>query len=166
MLKGEWISNTMIKCKIPKYTKPDVLRVEITLNGEDFTHDGKTYGYFDPYVLDAVPRLINVDGSTKVQIKGFGFVDSGTTQAKFDSEKEHLVTSGKQNAVTDAKFIDKNTLLTNTLPQNALSYEKSGQNVWWDGGLGTPRVLAQILLIHRTLGRIRHAQRVNRVTGP
>jgi hypothetical protein len=132
MIKGEWISNTVIKCKIPKYTKPDVLRVEITLNGEDFTHDGKTYGYFDPYVLDAVPRLINVDGSTKVQIKGFGFVDSGTTQAKFDSEKEHLVTSGKQNAVTDAKFIDKNTLLTNTLPQTALSYEKSGENVWWD----------------------------------
>jgi len=52
LVPGVWVSDTLIKCKIPKYTKPDVLRVELTLNGEDFTNDKKTYGYFDPYVLD------------------------------------------------------------------------------------------------------------------
>jgi hypothetical protein len=73
-VKGEWQNNSFVKCEIPKYTKPDVLRVELTLNGQDYTNDGKTYGYFDPYVLNAEPRLISVDGTTLVKIKGFGFV--------------------------------------------------------------------------------------------
>lgn len=116
LVKGEWISEKLIKCKIPKYTKPDVLRVELTLNGEDYTNDQKTYGYFDPYVLDAIPRLISVDGTTIVLVKGFGFVNSGNTLAKFDSEKDHLVTDGKQDCIKTATFIDKNTLETTTLP--------------------------------------------------
>jgi len=92
------------------------------LNGEDFTNDKKTYGYFDPYVLDVSPRLISVDGSTKIKIKGLGFVNSGTTQAKFDGEKGHLVTGGSSDVVTEAKFIDKGTLESTTLPQSSLSY--------------------------------------------
>ena len=58
-----------------------MLRVELTLNGQDYTDDKKTYGYFDPYVLDASPRLISVDGTTIVNIKGFGFVNSGETKS-------------------------------------------------------------------------------------
>jgi hypothetical protein len=45
-------SNTII-AKIPKYTTPDVLKVEVSMNGLDFTNDNKTYGYFDPYLIDA-----------------------------------------------------------------------------------------------------------------
>lgn len=78
-VKAEWLNETFVKVKIPKYTKPDVLRVELTMNGKDYTHDGKTYGYFDPYVLNAEPRLISVDGTTVVRIKGFGFVNSSET---------------------------------------------------------------------------------------
>lgn len=76
MVKGEWVNQTFVRCLIPKYTKPDELVVELTLNGQDFTNDGKKYGYFDPYVLNAEPRLISVDGTTKVNIRGFGFVNS------------------------------------------------------------------------------------------
>lgn len=46
------VDSKTIKCKIPKNTKPDVLKVEVTLNGDDFTNDNKTYGYYDPYVID------------------------------------------------------------------------------------------------------------------
>jgi hypothetical protein len=49
------VSSTLIKCKVPQYTKPDVLFVEMTVNGESYTSDNKTYGYFDPFVLDAEP---------------------------------------------------------------------------------------------------------------
>lgn len=132
LVKGEWISEKLIRCRIPKYTKPDVLRVEVTLNGEDFTNDRLTYGYFDPYVLDAIPRLISVEGTTKVLVKGFGFVNSGSTLAKYDSEREHLVLEGKKDGIKDAKFIDKNTLETTTFPQKELNYENSGNNVQWD----------------------------------
>lgn len=46
------VDSKTIKCKIPKNTKPDVLKVEVTLNGDDFTNDNKTYGYYDPYIID------------------------------------------------------------------------------------------------------------------
>jgi len=46
--------------------------------------------------------------------------------------KDHLVTNGNQDAVADAKFIDKNNLETVALPQNSLTYQKNNQNVWWD----------------------------------
>ena len=75
-VKGAWINETAVRCAIPKYTKPDVLRVELTLNGQDYTNDKKTYGYFDPYVINVEPRLISVDGTTRVSIIGFGFVNS------------------------------------------------------------------------------------------
>jgi hypothetical protein len=32
-LKAQWLNETNVKVKIPKYTKPDVLRVELTVNG-------------------------------------------------------------------------------------------------------------------------------------
>ncbi len=47
------ISSSIIIAKIPKYTKPDVLQVEVSMNGLDFTSDNKTYGYYDPYLIDA-----------------------------------------------------------------------------------------------------------------
>ena len=84
-VKASQTNETFIRVRIPKYTKPDVLRVELTLNGKDYTNDGKNYGYFDPYVLNAEPRLISVEGTTIVRIKGFGFVNSSQTQSLFSS---------------------------------------------------------------------------------
>ena len=78
-MKATLTNDTFVRCKIPKYTKPDVLKVELTLNNKDYTNDGRTYGYYDPYVLNAEPKLISVDGSTLVRIKGFGFVNSSQT---------------------------------------------------------------------------------------
>lgn len=80
-VKGFWVNATFIKCAIPKYSKPDELIVELTLNGEDYTNDGHKYGFFDPYVLNAEPRLISVEGTTKVLIKGFGFVNSSSSKS-------------------------------------------------------------------------------------
>lgn len=70
---------------MPQYTKPDVLFVEVTVNGESYTNDNKTYGYFDPFVLDAFPKLMSVDGSTQMVVKGLGFVDSGQCKAGYDN---------------------------------------------------------------------------------
>lgn len=41
LYKAQWLSETQVKVKIPKYTKPDVLTVELTLNGQDYTNDKK-----------------------------------------------------------------------------------------------------------------------------
>jgi len=90
-IKAQWLNESFVKVKIPKYTKPDVLKVELTLNGKDYTNDGKTYGYFDPYVLNAEPRLISVEGTTIVRIKGFGFVNSTETKALYSSPSNNTL---------------------------------------------------------------------------
>jgi hypothetical protein len=114
--KGIWLNETFVKCLIPKYSKPDVLKVELTLNGLDFTMDQKTYGYFDPYVVNAYPRLISVEGTTKVRIKGFGFVNSNQTKSLFSSPTTNTLLCAGAPCIRDATFIDKNTLETTTQP--------------------------------------------------
>lgn len=129
-VKAQLASATLIRCKVPQYTKPDVLNVEITINGESYTNDNKTFGYFDPFVLDANPKLLAVDGSTLIQIKGLGFVDSGQCKAEYDNRTSSL-TCGGANCARSATFIDKNTLNTTTFPQSEVRYS-SGGNVGWD----------------------------------
>jgi dTDP-4-dehydrorhamnose 3,5-epimerase-like enzyme len=83
------------------------------MNGEDYTNDGKTYGYFDPYVLNAEPRLISVEGTTKVRIMGFGFVNSSQTKSMISSGSNNynLICNGG-SCIKDATYIDKSTLET------------------------------------------------------
>lgn len=104
-----------VRCKVPEYTKPDVVGIEITINGESFTSDNKTFGFFDPFVINAEPRLISIDGSTMVRIKGIGFVDSGESKSVF-TNKTNPIHCGSGDCVKQATFIDKETLLSPTFP--------------------------------------------------
>lgn len=115
---------------MPKYTKPDVLPVELTLNGQDYTYDNLTYGYYDPYIIDVEPRLIHVDGTTKVTIRGFGFVDSGELKALYDNTTSEITCEG--SCTKSATFVDKNHIKTTTFPQATTTYKKSGSSVMWD----------------------------------
>lgn len=83
------------------------------MNGVDFSNDNKTYGYYDPYVIDAQPRLISVKGSTVVTVTGLGFVDSGEVKTKFSNSTDALNCDGK-NCTQVARFIDANTIETPT----------------------------------------------------
>ena len=49
---GKVLSPTQIEVYIPKYTKPDILPVEISMNGKDFTNDKVSYGFYDAFVID------------------------------------------------------------------------------------------------------------------
>lgn len=53
VVPGTLVNSLTVTCQVPSYTKPDVLRVEVTFNGADYTSDNRTYGYFDPYIIDA-----------------------------------------------------------------------------------------------------------------
>ena len=112
-VKGVLANSELIRCKVPEYTKPDVLGVEVTINGESYTSDNKTYGFFDPFVLDAVPRLISTDGSTQIEIKGLGFVNSGQSKASLNN-RTHSLLCGDGPCTKPAVFKDKNTLITST----------------------------------------------------
>ena len=64
-----------------------------------------------------------MDGTTKVKIIGFGFVNSSQTQADFDNPDKHIVCgAGKGNCIKEAQYVDKNTLITETYPQRDLNY--------------------------------------------
>ncbi len=51
--KGILANSGLVRCKVPGYTKPDVLKVEVTINGVSYTSDNHTFGFFDPFVLEA-----------------------------------------------------------------------------------------------------------------
>lgn len=80
VVTGKVLSYSQIEVHIPKYTKPDILAVEISMNGKDYTNDKVTYGFYDAFVLDVAPRLISKRGGTKLSIRGFGFVNSGSSE--------------------------------------------------------------------------------------
>ena len=89
IVPGTVKSPSEIEVSVPKYTKPDVLPVEITMNGDDYTNDMVTYGFYDAFVLGVSPRFISRRGGTKLTVRGFGFVNSGTSgiASKFSSKK-------------------------------------------------------------------------------
>lgn len=124
------VSANHLRCKVPQYTKPDVLIVEVTVNGESYTNNNHTFGYFDPFVIDAYPKLLAVDGSTIVEVKGLGFVDSGQCKVGFDNRTSTLTCSGACSK--DAKFINKTCLRSGTFPQSEVHYYSSGSSVMWD----------------------------------
>lgn len=63
-----------VVCKIPKYPAPETLNVDVTFNGLDYTNDGVTYGFTDPYILGISPRMISSAGTTMITLSGYGFV--------------------------------------------------------------------------------------------
>lgn len=115
VVPGILVSSSSVVCNIPKYTKPDVLNVEITFNGVDYTSDNKTYGYYDPYLIDVKPRLISRDGSTKLTLIGLGFADSGEISVSFNNVSSPISCNG-QTCSQQGTYIDSHTVRTNTLP--------------------------------------------------
>jgi hypothetical protein len=115
---------------VPKYTKPDVLKVELTLNGHDYTDDKHNYGYYDPYVIDVVPKLIAVDGSTPVKIRGIGFVDSGELKGVYRNSTSDITCSGGP-CMKQATFVDSKHIVMDSFPQKDVLM-KNGTSVMWD----------------------------------
>lgn len=126
---GKWLSESQIQVIVPKYTKPDVLPVDVTLNDQDFTNDNVTYGFFDPFLLDVTPRLIPARGGTRLTLHGFGFVNSEADQIEslFGTKKDgDLNCNAKTPCITKATFESKNILYTDSLPKASLTLASDG----------------------------------------
>lgn len=113
---AEYNSDSQIKCPVPIYTKPDVLNVEVTVNDQSYTSDNKTYGFFDPFVVDANPKLLSIDGTTRLNVTGIGFVDSEHTAVLYNNRFNPISCGTAGDCVKTATFIDKNTLETTSFP--------------------------------------------------
>jgi len=115
---GKRLDDGRVEVVVPRYTKPDVLNVEVSVNGEDYTNDKVTYGFFDPFLINVGPRLISPDGNTVLKMTGFGFVNSDPDQikVKFVGKDGRKLLCNGQPCVKQAKYVDKNTILAPTFP--------------------------------------------------
>jgi len=95
-MDGHKTSEDKIKCPIPKYPSPETLDVDITMNDQDYTNNGVTFGYIDPYILGVSPRLVSSRGTTKLRLDGYGFVqmEDDKTLVDFMSDNAGLQCSG------------------------------------------------------------------------
>lgn len=74
IMQAEILSNGSLKCLAPPYTSPEILTVDVTFNGIEYTNDKVKFGYLDPYILTVEPRLVSRNGTTRLKLKGFGMI--------------------------------------------------------------------------------------------
>lgn len=127
---GVLISETEIHCPVPKFNKPDVVVVEISINEGEFTSDGKEYGFYDPYVWKVTPKMVSKKGNTTILIYGYGFVNTTGyyLQARFGYASKRLICNGE---VCDAMatYIDKNHISAQTYAYKDIFYEEGRQPI-------------------------------------
>lgn len=111
-------SSNTVKCQIPAYPAPETLNVDVSLNGLDFSNDKVTFGYIDPFILGVAPRLISSKGTTKVALKGYGFVrmEDSKMQTVLKSEGNTL-TCGPQPCTKTYTVINEKLCTVDTFPQ-------------------------------------------------
>lgn len=81
------------------------------MDGEDYTSDGREFGFFDPYILRVDPKLVTTKGNTTIRIKGYGFVNVSSDQirVRYGSHDRPLVCGeNKEECVKHARYINKN----------------------------------------------------------
>lgn len=89
------------------------------MNGEDYSNDGKTFGFYDPFVLSVEPKLISKSGQTKVTVKGFGFVDtSKQLKTKFESDGSEITCVN--DCVLPASYDTKHQIVSSTPPYSSV----------------------------------------------
>jgi len=91
-----FVSSTEITCPAPKCSKdclsPNVnVHVEMTINGQDWTHDLMTFTYTHiPTVSYINPTRATTSGKPIVGVHGYNFVDSSNLKCRFSNETETL----------------------------------------------------------------------------
>ena len=133
---AEWINASNIKCVIPQLSRPEIVEVEVSLNGIDYTHNEKKYSYYDAFVLDIAPHIGKPGGGTPISVKGYGFADTGPTQllCRFGSEEAPLLCSGKP-CVIPGKYISDTEVICDSPPKDAIKYKNTGEGIgtdWFD----------------------------------
>lgn len=77
IVTATFVSDAEVDCEVPAFNRPAPQRLEITVNGVDFTSDGNVFMYTGaPDVFSAIPDSGSASGGTVVLVEGVNFVDS------------------------------------------------------------------------------------------
>ena len=121
-----WVSNTEVHCAAPKYNRPDVVPVEVSMDKEIYTNDGKEFGYYEAYVWSVKPKMVSKKGNTTIRVHGYGFVNTSEhLKVKYGSPGRPLKCKGGP-CIKPARYIDKNNIDTETFPYDEVIYESTG----------------------------------------
>ena len=120
-----------VKCLTPAYPAPETLTVDVSFNGLDYSNEKVTFGYIDPFVLQVEPRLISARGTTKVALKGYGFVriEDSKMQAVLKNENDTLMCAG-QPCTKTYTVINEKLCSVDTYPQAEVM--KGSKNIGFD----------------------------------
>jgi len=67
--KGRYIGPNRVNCTVPRVNIPDVMKVEVSMNGgEDFTNNKNNFTFYDPYIIRVTPKMISSSGGTILEI--------------------------------------------------------------------------------------------------
>lgn len=120
--KCTYIDSTKLNCTVPQYNNPNVLKVDISMDGEDYTTDNLEYGFFDPYILSVTPKIVSTKGGTTIRIKGYGFVNTTTDRirVRYGGALSRRLVCGASlsECVVNGRYINKNEIEAETLPQS------------------------------------------------
>eukprot|EP01022_Parablepharisma_sp_SALTPOND_P004399 TRINITY_DN120219_c4_g1_i1.p1 TRINITY_DN120219_c4_g1~~TRINITY_DN120219_c4_g1_i1.p1 ORF type:complete len:1747 (-),score=99.47 TRINITY_DN120219_c4_g1_i1:2673-7913(-) len=121
------VSQTEIHCNVPKYNRPDVVPVEVSLDGEYYTNDNREFGFYEAYVWNVKPKMVSRVGNTTIRIHGYGFVNTTGTYLKVRYGYPHKKLRCKGGpCIMMGRYIDKNTIEAETYPYNEITYESTG----------------------------------------
>ena len=131
IMEGKFIEANKIKCNAPNVNIPEEFNIEISINGgEDYTNNGFTYTYYDPFVLKVEPQMLSEKGNTEVTITGYGFANTGSNMKVMfgDSDKESLKCGGGK-CLSKAEYIDSTTIETISKPRKDITDKVTGQPI-------------------------------------
>lgn len=84
IVTATFVSHAEVDCEVPAFIWPTPQRLEITVNGVDFTSDGNVFTYTEaPAVFSATPDSGSASGGTVVFVEGINFVDSSDLSCHF-----------------------------------------------------------------------------------
>lgn len=127
--KAEFKEENLLACSIPRVSHPSSYKLEVSFNGgDDFTNNGFTYTFYDPYVTKVEPKIIASEGNTTIDIYGTGFADSGDNlKVRFGKNQE--LRCDMKDCVRKAKFIDDNHIQVETFARSIMNYTSTGKNI-------------------------------------
>lgn len=132
--KGNYIGPNTVNCTVPRVNIPESFNVELSFNsGEDYTNNGYSFTFYDPYVLRVEPQMISSKGGTKLKIFGYGFADSGENlKVRFGNHKGSPLKCNFKSCIRKAKYISENEIEVETFPRNEVLYDISGQMIGYE----------------------------------
>jgi hypothetical protein len=128
--KGKYLGPNRLSCLVPQVNIPESFNIEVSFNeGEDFTNNGFTYTFYDPYVIKVEPQMISSKGNTKIKIYGYGFANSGDNlKVKFGS-KEKPIKCNYKSCIVMAEFVSENLIMAETFPREEV-YSEIAQDIF------------------------------------